>query len=135
VAGLEANNRARADTASTFIGSLLYRYIYFWGMYVAASNSHKLKPEFNFLKSELPGRAAARPACHPAAASLPCPPSLALEGLPASESTQVPAKRKGSAPPKNPFNAFQYSHRACGPFECQPWSCEEPEKHAANSRV
>lgn len=43
MAGLEANNIPRADAATTFIGSLLYRYIYFWGMYVVASNSHKLK--------------------------------------------------------------------------------------------
>lgn len=76
MAGLEANNAPRADAASTFIGSLLYRYIYFWGMYVVASNSHKLEKAFNFLNSELPGNVAAQtfvPAhnCTPAALSRP----------------------------------------------------------------
>lgn len=110
MAGLEANNIPRADTASTFIGSLLYRYIYFWGMYVVASNSHKLKQAFNFPKSELPGNLAAQPACHLASVFLRCTPSLALEVLITSESTEVPEKCKCSASLKNQFNVFQYSH-------------------------
>lgn len=53
MAGLEANNIPRADTASTFIGSLLYHYIYFGGMYVVASNPCDSGNVFHFLNSYL----------------------------------------------------------------------------------
>lgn len=96
MAGLEANNTPRADTASTFIGSLLYCYIYFWGMYVVASNSHKLKQASKLPKPELPGNRAARPACHLASGFLWRTPSVALEVLVTSKSPEVPEKWRSS---------------------------------------
>lgn len=96
MAGLEANNVPRADTASTFIGSLLYCYIYFWVMYVVASNSHKLKQVFKLSKSELPGSRAAQPSCHLASGFLWRTPSVALEVLVTSKSPEAPEKWKSS---------------------------------------
>lgn len=96
MAGLEANNIPRADTASTFIGSLLYRYIYFWGMYVVASNCHKLKRAFKLPESELPGNLAAQPVCHLASVCCAAPPAPRWRGRglpPALKSLQ-----SGSAP-------------------------------------
>lgn len=135
MAGLEANNIPRADTASTFIGSLLYRYIYFWGMYVVVSNSHKLKQAFNFPKSELPGNAAAQPACHLASVFLGCAAHLAREVLITSKSAEVPEKWQRSASLKKLLNVFQYSHGPCAPFECMHGHRDEPKKYTGIPRV